>query len=201
MLHIYYIFRIFFYGSLDNAPSKLAALMIALRVRARAAAWIERSTLQLGFLRKAALIKEQPARFIFVCSGNICRSPYAEAVARSRGLHAISCGTKTDPGRTADPTAVSQAAERGVNLKAHKTARWHDIDIRGADVIVAMQLKHAVNVLPRARLHGRPVILFSSLLVPKFAVIHDPYGKSAEEFQAVFSLIDIGITRLLELRD
>lgn len=169
-------------------------------MRARAGSLTERAILQLGYLRTPPSLTKESGKFIFVCSGNICRSPYAEAVAKLHGVPAVSCGTRTEPGRTADPTAVSEAAERGVDLKEHRTTRWQDVDIQRADVVFAMQLEHAFAVLPRALKQRCPVVLFSSLLLPEFAVIRDPYGKSGKEFQAVFDLIDAGISHLFELQ-
>lgn len=154
----------------------------------------------LGWLRADRLRQcETRERLIFVCSGNICRSPYAQEAARQHGLEAISCGTHTDNGLPANTAAVREAARRGVDLSAHKTTRWEDLKVEKGDVVVALQLQHALAVLPRARDEAFPVIVFSSLL-PSFTTVWDPYGKSDEQFQAVFDLIDTGIARVARLR-
>jgi protein-tyrosine phosphatase len=170
-----------------------------LRVRARLSSAVERSALALGWLR-ADRLRQWPScrRLIFVCSGNICRSPYAEEVARRHGLTAVSCGTHTHNGLAANESAVREAAQRGVDLSAHKTTRWEDLKVEKGDVIVAMQLQHALSVLPRARSEAFPVVVFSSLL-PSFTTVWDPYGKPAEQFHAVFDLIDTGIARVARL--
>ena len=171
-----------------------------LGVRARLYPWIERGVLATGWLRA-----DQPrqwrryARLVFVCSGNICRSPYAEAAARRCGLAAISCGIATEKGLPADGTAITEAAQRGLDLTSHRTTRWQDVEIGTGDIVVAMQLRHALTVLPRATAHACQVIMLSSLLLPKFAPIPDPYGKPRQYFHSVFDLIDAGIQRMAQL--
>ena len=153
----------------------------------------------LGWLRADRLrLWETCERLIFVCSGNICRSPYAQEAARRHGLAAVSCGTHTRNGLPANDSAVREAAHRGVDLSAHKTTRWEDLKVEKGDVIVAMQLQHALAVLPRARGEGFPVVVFSSLL-PRFRTVWDPYGKPDEQFREVFNLIDTGMARVARL--
>jgi protein-tyrosine phosphatase len=171
-----------------------------LRVRARLNSAVERGVLTLGWLRADRLPQWQEcARLVFVCSGNICRSPYAQEVARRHGLAAVSCGTHTNNGLPADSSAVREAAQRGVDLAAHRTMRWQNLQIDKGDVILTMQLQHALAVLPRARAESSPVVMFSSLL-PDFRTIRDPYGKPPEEFREVFDLIDAGIARIARLQ-
>jgi protein-tyrosine phosphatase len=140
-------------------------------------------------------------RMVFVCSGNICRSPYAEVAARMLGLDAVSCGTHTRAGLPADATAITEAARREVDLTAHRTTRWEDCEIETGDLIVAMQLRHALAVLPRARARSCPVVMLSSFLLPEFAPVWDPYGKQSAEFRRAFDLIDAGLRRMSQLKE
>src|SRR5262245_52514417 len=55
-------------------------------------------------------------RLIFICKGNICRSPYAEARARGLGLTVASFGLEATPGQPPDATACRLARRRGVPL-------------------------------------------------------------------------------------
>jgi protein-tyrosine phosphatase len=170
-----------------------------LRVRARLNSLIERGVLALGCLRADRLRQwHHCRRLIFVCSGNICRSPYAQEAARRHGIAAVSCGTHTNNGLPAEPAAIREAARRGVDLSAHRTTKWDDLAIEKGDVIVAMQLRHALTVLSRARAEAYPVVMFSSLL-PGFATVWDPFGKPDEQFRQVFDLIDAGIARFAGL--
>jgi len=71
--------------------------------------------------------------------------------------------------------------------------------VEEGDVIVAMQLRHALSVLPRARAQAYPVVMFSSLL-PGFTTVRDPYGRPDEHFREVFDLIDAGIAQFARLQ-
>ena len=157
---------------------------------------IERGVLAMGWLRADESRHGRGSRrIVFVCSGNICRSPYAHVLARMRGMNAISCGTHTRPGLPADGVAITEAARRQVDLTSHTTTRWEDVELQEGDLIVAMQLRHAWAVLPRARAHHCPIVMLSSLL-PEFAPVWDPYGKHSDAYQRAFDLIDAGVERM-----
>lgn len=131
-----------------------------------------------------------PRRLVFVCTGNICRSPYAEALARSRGLEAISAGIDTTPGLPAHPQAIAEARARGIDLSGHRTTSWADVQIGREDVVVAVELRHLLAVRRRVRTIGCRIALMSSLSQDCFAIVRDPYGREPAVFQAVFDLIE-----------
>lgn len=139
-------------------------------------------------------------RLVFVCSGNICRSPYAEFVARSLGQTAISCGTDTNNDLPADATAIAEARRRGTDMTSHRTTRWQDVQLQDCDTIVVAQLKHARAVWPKARTHCCKVVIMSALLLPDFNVVWDPYGAPVEVYRRSFELIDRAVGRLVTLR-
>jgi len=123
-----------------------------LRVQRKIYPWIERAVLDSGRLRLAdEKLRTNFSRVIFVCTGNICRSPYAEAMARSHGLDAISCGIATRTGLPADPTALEEAAAKGVDMSSHRTTRWEDVELKSGDLVIALELRHARAVLPKAK--------------------------------------------------
>lgn len=131
-----------------------------------------------------------PRRLVFVCTGNICRSPYAAALARSLGLEAISAGIDTTPGLPAHPRAIAEAGARGIDLSGHRTTSWTDVRLRDGDVVIATQLRHLVAVRRRARTAGCQVALMSSLSRDRFTIVRDPYGQEPAVFQEVFDLIE-----------
>lgn len=162
-----------------------------LHIRRRIYPWLERGALAAGHLRfKEAIRWREAKRLVFVCTGNICRSPYAEFVARQYGLRAISCGIATDPGLPANETAILEARRRERDITSHRTTRWQDVRMEAGDVIVALELKHALVVRPRARKENVPVVLLSSMLPGKFEVLRDPYGRPQSEYARVFDLIE-----------
>jgi protein-tyrosine phosphatase len=166
------------------------------RVRSYLYPEIERGLLALGYLRADQARHGRAKRLVFVCTGNICRSPYAQAVARMRHVNAVSCGTQTNNGLPANDVAIAEAARRAVDLTSHTTTCWEDLELEEGDLVVAMQLRHAWAVLPRARARSVPVVMLSSLL-PEFAPVFDPYGKDSAAFQRAFDLIDMGVQNMI----
>lgn|SRR5690606_3961916 len=173
--------------------------MLGLGLRRRFSSWIERAALLGGFFRlDDAEQWRRCKRIVFVCTGNICRSPYAEFVARQRGLQAISCGIDTDTGLPADDTAVREAGRRERDMMPHRTTRWEDVQLAEGDVVVALELRHALAVRSRCRMHNVPVVLMSSFLSDNFEVLRDPYGHHQSEYARVFDLIEKSVERMVE---
>ena len=86
---------------------------------------------------------------LFVCTGNTCRSPMAEALARHRlraaGVDAVpvsSAGTLGWSGRPATDKALEVLAEHGVELPDHVSTKLDTDTVRSADLIVVMTRVH-----------------------------------------------------------
>ncbi len=134
-------------------------------------------------------------RLVFICKGNICRSAYAEAVARSLGLHAISCGIDTIEDAPANKSAILEAKNRGFNLGEHKTTPIMYLALKKSDLLIVMepwqcefvsrnlQRKHQCTLLG---LWGQPVLPH----------IQDPYGSSFSYFKKCFTYIDNCVNEL-----
>ena len=59
-------------------------------------------------------------RLVFVCAGNICRSPFGEQVARQRGADSVSMGLLATIGSPPHPPAVAAANDRGFDSAQHR---------------------------------------------------------------------------------
>lgn len=136
-------------------------------------------------------------RLVFVCAGNICRSPFAEYAARAAGLLAVSAGLEADAGKPADPAAVKAAARRGIDLQPHRSQRFDSVELGAGDLVLAFEPRHALWL--RQALPGRVaaqlalVGLFGSSPCP---YLHDPYGLSDEYFERCFGRIDDAVRGL-----
>ena len=91
---------------------------------------------------------------LFVCTGNICRSPMAEAFAtRERGDHPdaglgfASAGSHALEGNPATQPGVVAAADRGGDLASHRARELSRRRVRDADLILVMAAEHLPYVL------------------------------------------------------
>lgn len=83
-------------------------------------------------------------KVLFVCTGNTCRSPMAEALFRlgSKSHEAYSCGLATEHGHPASPYAIEAVAELGADLKAHCSRQASAQLVAEADLILTMTEGH-----------------------------------------------------------
>lgn len=135
-------------------------------------------------------------RLVFVCRGNICRSPYAAERARSLGFHAVSFGLDAIDGAQADSTASRIAQQRGISLRKHKSTRFLPSHIVEGDLLIAFEPQQLSDI-PARRIEGvSGTTLIGVWAKPASPYIQDPFGRSDRYFQRCFSMID---ENLLEL--
>jgi protein-tyrosine phosphatase len=151
----------------------------------------------------------EPIRLLFVCLGNICRSPTAEAIMRSRvadagledRIEVDSAGTGGwHRGEPPDDRALAEAARRGMNMTS--TARQvHVGDFELFDLVLAMDASNADDLrdLASSPTHRAKVRLLREFdpTAGDFDV-PDPYYSGPDGFADVFDLIDAACQGLLD---
>ncbi len=129
-------------------------------------------------------------RLVIACSGNICRSPYAESRARQLGLPAISFGLRASAGAPADAAAMRNAAQRGTDLTPHRSRSVDSIVLRTTDLFVAMEPGQAQRLSQLARALGAQLTLQGLWASVPRPYVPDPYGHRDVCFQHSYALID-----------
>ena len=137
-------------------------------------------------------------RLVFVCKGNICRSPYANARAHAMGVPSVSYGLDAAGGAPADPAASRNASVRGVDLAAHRSAKLESSLITKGDLFIVFEPWHVKEILRRSIDRVPATTLLGIWARPIRPHIEDPYGRSDRYFQQCFSVIDANIARLVE---
>ena len=146
-------------------------------------------------------MSEQRVRVLFVCMGNICRSPMAEGVFRHHvreagldGLIAIdSAGTHDyHVGEPPDPRAQRAAGRRGYDLAMLRGRQVSSADFLEFDYLLAMD---AVNLRALERLcppqHGHKLKLFMEFganVAPR--EVPDPYYGGEQGFERVLDMVE-----------
>lgn len=133
-------------------------------------------------------------RLVFVCTGNICRSPYAERRAAASGVPTLSIALRGGSGDPAFPAARSAAAAAGVDLSAHRSTAVADAALRPGDLLVAMEPWQAGAL---DALGVGQVTLLGLWTRPRRPHLHDPHGLSDAYFRSCFRLIDSGVAEML----
>lgn len=137
-------------------------------------------------------------RLHFVCKGNICRSAFGDALARSHGLTASSSGVHAGAHGPADPVAARIAAARGIALDDHRTTPFRNADIDAGDLLVAMEPWQARAISARAAAAGAQVTLLGLWAPLPDALVDDPYGRDDDEFHRCFAIIEVALERMCQ---
>jgi len=152
----------------------------------------------LGAYRKAKRIDWAAInRLVFVCKGNICRSPYAAERSRILGVPAISCGLDATEGAAADPAATRNASQRNVDLAQHRSSICDTRRFQEADLVIVFEPRQFVDVRRRIGNRGVSVTLLGIWSTPIRPCILDPYGQNDEFFRRCYAAIDVYIVEVV----
>ncbi len=149
----------------------------------------------------------EPLRVLFVCTGNLCRSPLAAAMlvaaARAQGveerLAVSSAGTHARDGQSCPPPLLEVATRYGLALDAHRSRRFVVEDFTTQDEIVALDLGHLdhLNFLRPPQARARQRLLLSSVDDAGTIEVPDPFGRAPRDYARAAALVQMGVRKLL----
>jgi len=146
--------------------------------------------------------------FLFVCSGNTCRSPIAEGVCKKvlaervgcrinelsdHGYGVVSAGTHSLGRSSVTPEAVRACAKLGIDISAHQAQPLTPELIHAADYIFGMTARHIETIRQMM-----PSVRARVLLLDPNADVEDPIGGDAELYTGLADRIERLIRRHLE---
>jgi len=152
-------------------------------------------------------MNKQISNILFVCIGNICRSPFAQGLftnkMRQEGhkdFYADSAGLLALPGNSVTFLAQKVAAEHGVDLSGHKAKRLSQKLVDWAELILVMEKSHKDELLT-----DFPEAIDKTFLLRCFACygsrnrgIADPYGLQYDAYRFCYIDIDDAVSGLVD---
>lgn len=141
----------------------------------------------------------RPSSVLFVCLGNICRSPLAEgvmtAVLKERGcdngIVIDSAGTNGyHTGEAPDRRSIAVAAKYGIDISNQRCRQLEAADFTKFDLILGMDRGNLAAIHRRKPAQGRAGIgMFSAVALGRDIEIPDPYYGGPEDFEQVYRMI------------
>ena len=144
----------------------------------------------------------RPQRILVICHGNICRSPYLQAVLQ-RDLPdvAVTSAGFVGSGRPAPQVSVAVCIQRGLDLSRHRSQPITRSKVAAADLVIVMDAEQARRVAGRFRASPDRIVIAGDL-DPKFDTsrsIRDPWKESADVFRESFDRLDRCADNLVRL--
>ncbi len=150
-----------------------------------------------GYKRFRCVAWDKVKRIVFVCKGNICRSPYGEARARGLGLPSASCGLEADDGKPVYPMTLTISLQRAVDVSQHRSCAFTNFSILPGDLFCVMEPWQGETLHQMMNRTDVQVTLLGLWNREPRPHIEDPYGLSAEYFETCFSIIDDAIQNIV----
>lgn len=137
-------------------------------------------------------------RILMVCLGNICRSPLAEGILKSKTQHLKiiidSAGTAGyHVGKKPDARSIYIANKNNINIKEQKARQFNRSDFDNFDIIYAMDKNNYSHLIALSENEDERLkirLILNEIIPGKYNSIPDPYYDNENGFQNVYNMLE-----------
>lgn len=148
----------------------------------------------------------KPVKVLMVCLGNICRSPLAEGILKSKiknqNIVVDSAGTGAyHVGNLPDPRSIEVAKQHGVDITDQRARKIEKSDLDSFDYIFVMDASNYRNVILIAdnELQKSKVSMIMNVVQPSEDIsVPDPYYGGENGFEHVYQMLDVACDEILK---
>lgn len=164
--------------------------------------------LRIGAVEASDVVRAVKRRIVFVCTGNTCRSPMAEGIAKQKLAQRLGCrvsqlpdrfyevlsaGILAAPGVEATPEACRAAHGLGADISSHRSSKLTRDLIQSADVVFCMTGSHVQEVLRLAPDEAEKILPLSTR-----QEVSDPIGAGQDVYLATARQIEQAVAVLID---
>jgi protein-tyrosine-phosphatase len=149
-------------------------------------------------------------KVLFICTGNTCRSPMAEAILtrmlkerslRLQEIKAESAGLYALENEQASREAVEVMRTAGIDISQHRSRSVSETMLQDADLVLTMTRKHRNQLQDIYPHHQHKIYTLAEFSGEPQEEIPDPYGQSIEVYQLVSQQIEALLKKIVDQWD
>jgi len=137
-------------------------------------------------------------KVLMVCLGNICRSPLAEGILKSKvdtsNVYVDSAGTGPwHVGNSPDPRSIDIAKKHGLNISTQRGRQFSHADFSNFDFIFVMDNSNYENVIHLAQSEeekAKVQLILDEIFPNENVDVPDPYYGGGQGFEDVYQMLD-----------